>query len=937
MDDTLRKTLDECQQAARKGGQLAAENSRALQKIVQKSRVEFEKLQISIANRQNNGRLPDYCQVYLNEANITHNNLLELQEGVSRRLQQEMEKLTVFKLVVYGRTKAGKSTLMEVLTKGEGNSIGKGAQRTTVDVREYNWNGMTVFDTPGIAASAKEGREDEKKAYEAARYGDMLVFLFSDDAPQQEEANAFARLKQLDKPMLGIINCKSSSSDRKFSKMRLRDIKKKLTDERLDRIKEQFLQLASNGDGRWKDSQFVYTDLHTAFLSILKDPPELAEHSDELYSLSRFAKVEDAIVNIINRRGSFYQYKTFVDIIYCEACKIEQQLRAQCGQSKLLLTPMQEDEKRLRQLGQRFERDAKESISSFVQRLERHLKSLASSFAADNYENKHASEDWQNIFDREDVTGQVDRKMSELVADCEKRIEEFSQEFKQLLNIRLSGFNIGICGDTIFDFGSGLRIGASLVGIGLAIANCLNPIGLAVLTVVGLLSYFFESKEEKIRKQVNKMRDKLFEWIDKVVADIEGQMHNALQKQIMDNYMLRVYEDFHSMIDNIGQFYTLEDSLLKDLNHNLLLMNRQLLQAIAAHLHNQGLTSSIRRMARVPGQAIVLELASHAAINHQEVCTQIHDLLQDEVFILPYNCTPRQAITELLGQDMGNDLVETENKFWAIKAVNVQKFRMLACLPGIMRQLYDCDVIIQGEVAPPYTVADEAGEAQSQKQEQQADGIAAAETKTDEQAEILGQDVNSPDAQWEIALCYFYGDNVEQNDDEAFAWALKAADQREPAAQCFVGDCYYFGIGTEKDFPEAVNWYEIAAEAGYIPAYSYLGDCYLFGEGVQQSAEKAAEYYEKAAASHFAEAEFNLGCAFYFGEGKAQDYKKACEFFTRAASGHRPIAGAQNNLGNCYYTGKGVKQNFQKAYQLYEAAVANGSREARENMRNFYN
>ena len=936
MDETLRKTLDECQQAARKGGQLAAENSRVLQKIVQKSRLEFEKLQSGIVSRQSSGKLPEYCQAYLSEAAVTHNNLHELQEGVSKRLQQEMEKLTIFKLVVYGRTKAGKSTLMEVLTKGEGNSIGKGAQRTTVDVREYSWNGMTVFDTPGIAASAKEGREDEQKAYDAARYGDMLVFLFSDDAPQQEEANAFARLKQLDKPMLGIINCKSSSSDRKFSKMRLRDIKKKLNDERLNRIKEQFLQLASNGDGRWKDSQFVYTDLHTAFLSILKEPPELAEHSEELYSLSRFAQVEDAIVNIINRRGSFYQYKTFIDIIYCEACKIEQQLRAQCGQSKLLLAPMQEDEKRLHQLGQRFERDAKESISSFVQRLERHLKSLASSFAADNYENKHASEDWQNIFDRENVTGQVDRKMSELVADCEKRIEEFSQEFKQLLNIRLSGFNIGICGDTVFDFGSGLRIGASLVGIGLAIANCLNPIGLAALAVVSLLSYLFESKAEKIRKQVNKMRDNLFEWIDKVVADVERQMRDALQKQIMDNYMLRVYKDFHSMVNNIGQFTILEESLLKDLNHNLLLMNRQLLQAIEAHLHNQGLTSSIRRMARVPGQAIVLELASHAAINHQEVCTQIHDLLQDEVFILPYNCTPRQAITELLGQELGNDVAETQNNLWKIKAANVQKFRMLECLPGIMRQLYDCDVMIQGEAAPSYTVADEVSDAQSRKQEKQGDDIDVAEKNIDEQAEFMGQDVNSPDGQWEIALCYFYGDNVEQNDGEAFAWAMKAADQREPAAQCFVGDCYYFGIGTEKNFSEAVNWYEIAVEAGYVPAYSYLGDCYMFGEGVQQSAEKAAEYYEKAAAAHFAEAEFNLGCAFYFGEGKVQDYEKACALFTRAASGSRPIAGAQNNLGNCYYTGKGVKQDFRKSYQFYEAAVANGSREARVNMRNFY-
>ena len=135
MDETLRKTLDECQQAARKGGQLAAENSRVLQKIVQKSRLEFEKLQSGIVSRQSNGKLPEYCQAYLSEAAVTHNNLHELQEGVSKRLQQEMEKLTIFKLVVYGRTKAGKSTLMEVLTKGEGNSIGKGAQRTTVDVR----------------------------------------------------------------------------------------------------------------------------------------------------------------------------------------------------------------------------------------------------------------------------------------------------------------------------------------------------------------------------------------------------------------------------------------------------------------------------------------------------------------------------------------------------------------------------------------------------------------------------------------------------------------------------------------------------------------------------------------------------------------------------------------------------------------------------------
>ena len=57
-----------------------------------------------------------------------------------------------FTLIVYGRTMAGKSTLMEILTHGDGKSIGKGAQRTTLDVRAYRWKGLKIFDVPGICS-----------------------------------------------------------------------------------------------------------------------------------------------------------------------------------------------------------------------------------------------------------------------------------------------------------------------------------------------------------------------------------------------------------------------------------------------------------------------------------------------------------------------------------------------------------------------------------------------------------------------------------------------------------------------------------------------------------------------------------------------------------------------------------------------------------------
>ena len=118
-----------------------------------------------------------------------------------------------FSIVVYGRTMAGKSTLMEILTHGNGESIGKGSQRTTLDVRDYYWNGLKITDVPGISAFSldeKEARVDESLALEAAKKADLILFLLTSDAPQPDEAEKLAQLRSLGKPVLGVINVKMS-------------------------------------------------------------------------------------------------------------------------------------------------------------------------------------------------------------------------------------------------------------------------------------------------------------------------------------------------------------------------------------------------------------------------------------------------------------------------------------------------------------------------------------------------------------------------------------------------------------------------------------------------------------------------------------------------------------------------------------------------------
>lgn len=185
--------------------------------------------------------------------------------GESRAaLKEKHANLRKFSIALFGRTMAGKSTLMEILTNGSGSSIGKGAQRTTRDVRSYEWNGLTITDVPGIAAF--EGREDEELAFKAAAQADLVLFLITDDAPQDEEARCLARVRALGKPILGVLNVKEALHNADDILL----LRRKFDHKRLGEIVNQFQEFAD----RYSPGApvcFFYTHLRAKFLSLQPD------------------------------------------------------------------------------------------------------------------------------------------------------------------------------------------------------------------------------------------------------------------------------------------------------------------------------------------------------------------------------------------------------------------------------------------------------------------------------------------------------------------------------------------------------------------------------------------------------------------------------------------------------------------------------------------
>lgn len=119
-----------------------------------------------------------------------------------------------FRVVLMGRTMAGKSTLFEYLSGGSGARIGVGGQRTTRDTNARQLRdlvGVEVVDTPGVGAM--DGSEDYETAFAEVPEADLVLWVATDQATQELTGRALQRLADLGKPILVVLNCLADIRD----------------------------------------------------------------------------------------------------------------------------------------------------------------------------------------------------------------------------------------------------------------------------------------------------------------------------------------------------------------------------------------------------------------------------------------------------------------------------------------------------------------------------------------------------------------------------------------------------------------------------------------------------------------------------------------------------------------------------------------------------
>lgn len=654
----LDEALIDCKSYAKRGYALANDAVSLLQKVVN---TLSDKLQKEIYNLQVSN---------FNDNAVTGNLASQLAsvrsnfEILPQQLTEDIDALSksTFSITLFGRTMAGKSTLMEILTHGKGESIGKGAQRTTRDVRTYSYRNLLITDVPGIAAF--EGADDENIAFYAAKKSDLILFLITDDAPQACEAECLNRILKLGKPVICLVNIKADITLTTNIKMFKRDLQKKFDKARLETIKQQFFAFGNQYGQDWRSIKFEYVHLKSAFLS---QQYELEEIHDELYTLSRFNYVENLIVNEVCKNGCFYKLKAFADIVIVPVVDAFETLFTQSAKNSEQGVMLVGKRRKLKKWIDDFEVDGKSRIEAFLTSISGELKHEIASFAEENYDNSDASAEWNKILKARRIEERASNLLKQFNAECEAELREICREINAETKFTQSVFSDRsinmhklIDGKRIWNWATTLLSGGLIIVSFFNVWNPIGWIGIGIGIIGSLSSFLFSDREKQVRDARQKLEKKLSDHIDKMVINTRKRMLDVLYNDLLKKQLYPMIHTIDEVISSIFTLSTTQREFAIALNNKLREINLTIIKEALAYLGYEGLEWHILSITRIPGYAVMISL-EYGKVFPNDAAKALSRLLKEKLWYIIQNDNIKSMLLQAIWSKVDRLSIDTQS------------------------------------------------------------------------------------------------------------------------------------------------------------------------------------------------------------------------------------------------------------------------------------
>lgn len=655
--------LGQCSRAASDGYRIASEHTAYLKET------------LSDAGKEVQAALDDFRNSPIYEAGVTDELGAQLKDIKSRfgmlsdafsdSLRDLRQNMSKFSITLFGRTMAGKSTLMEILTHGDGRTIGKGAQRTTRDIRKYPWNSLEITDVPGIGAF--EGKEDEDRAFEAARSADLILFLITDDAPQKKEAECFGRIKSLGKPVICIMNVKSAIND--DMEISLLKLKRQFDTQRLDEIKEEFLGYAKNQGQEWRGSQFVYVHLLAAFTA--QSGKLDRKTAETLRRASRIDYLKKQIIYRIREKGEFYSLKKFIDAITVPVLDCEEILLKQYCSTSAKGRILAAKQRGLSEWRKKFKEDGEGRIDSTLLKIRSRLNSEVASFAEEHFDDNNATRAWKERLKELKVEQTCQETLKSLEEQANDKAREIAREIGSELKFS-EGINddISLSVSKITDGRRAWNWGLTILGGGLSIAAIvgglsLTPFGWIVagasFTLLGFLgSWLFDSRGEQEARARRALENQLSRNVEKMCEKLRSKMMMGLS-QIVQDKITALSDELYRRAEAVFKLADTQKSLAWKLNGRLLELNMRIVKEAIRQSGAAGLEWWVEEAARIPGSIVLIRMADGRKLPDEQRMT-LHSLMSEFVRTVFYSDSKWSYVSRIMGRTVERSQIHIEEK-----------------------------------------------------------------------------------------------------------------------------------------------------------------------------------------------------------------------------------------------------------------------------------
>ena len=530
--------------------ELATHNMQGLNEVLEKNYTKFEILTKKIKQDKRADKESDSLVGFVD--NLSNKTMAMLQNSIATNikvLNKKKYNVDYFTIAFLGRTKAGKSTFHKVITGEETDDIGVGKLRTTRFNRVFNWENIRIIDTPGIGAPG--GQTDTETARSIIDEADLVCYVVTNDAIQETEFHFLSELKEKNKPLFIILNCKDNLEQSIRLKKFLKDPlawKENKGDKSIEghivRIKEM---ISKNYD----PNLIEVIPIHLLSAKLAKDSTKNFSVSEckLLLQGSNIAEYNKKIKQTIFRNGHLKKTQNIIDGCRHEVGIVAKQTRTDLEEINNLIKNLESQKKALNIFIDDRQTIYKSKLVNIVESTHKNMSSRLRYFAENNYENKDISDAWTKFVDQQsfyqNMQGLVEKEVGDFQNEISEKMDESISDIKMNFNsFKVSKISVDI---NDYKFYGNMTLGVASIGITfIALLNSWNPGGwlLGGIFIAGLLNNsIFANKETKKKKAIDKITSSIKEGIIEQEKKISSNListfettSNSLNKTICGSF-----------------------------------------------------------------------------------------------------------------------------------------------------------------------------------------------------------------------------------------------------------------------------------------------------------------------------------------------------------------------------------------------------------------